>query len=62
MVSMRIRNLDDDPVLVMNIREIAVMYKGQIIATLDAGEATREELGLLMAGVTESAEAIVAVG
>ncbi len=29
---------------------IAVMYRGQIVATLDAKEATREELGLLMAG------------
>jgi len=39
---------------------IAVMYKGQIIATMDAGEATREELGLLMAGVTEETEAVAA--
>jgi len=30
---------------------IAVMYKGQIIATLDAGQTTREEIGLLMAGI-----------
>jgi general nucleoside transport system ATP-binding protein len=30
---------------------IAVMYKGQILDTLDARTATREELGLLMAGV-----------
>jgi simple sugar transport system ATP-binding protein len=30
---------------------IAVMYKGQIIATLDAGRVSREEIGLLMAGV-----------
>jgi simple sugar transport system ATP-binding protein len=29
---------------------IAVMYHGRIVATLDAGQATREELGLLMAG------------
>lgn len=29
---------------------IAVMYEGKIVATLDAKEATREELGLLMAG------------
>ncbi len=33
---------------------IAVMYKGGILATLDAKEATREQLGLLMAGVTAS--------
>lgn len=31
---------------------IAVMYKGQIIKVVKAGEATREELGLLMAGIT----------
>jgi simple sugar transport system ATP-binding protein len=29
---------------------IAVMYEGEIVAILDAKEATREELGLLMAG------------
>jgi len=32
---------------------IAVMYKGQILDTLDARTATREKLGLLMAGVTQ---------
>jgi simple sugar transport system ATP-binding protein len=31
---------------------IAVMFKGKIIATLPAATATREELGLLMAGIT----------
>jgi simple sugar transport system ATP-binding protein len=31
---------------------IAVMYKGRILDTLDAQTATREQLGLLMAGVT----------
>ncbi len=30
---------------------IAVMYRGEIIATLPAAQATREKLGLLMAGV-----------
>lgn len=30
---------------------IAVMYKGQVIATVDAATTTRDELGLLMAGV-----------
>lgn len=35
---------------------IAVMYKGQIIDTLPAATATREELGLLMAGVKREAE------
>jgi simple sugar transport system ATP-binding protein len=33
---------------------IAVMYKGRILATLDAEVATREQLGLLMAGMTPS--------
>lgn len=32
---------------------IAVMFKGKIIATISASTATREALGLLMAGVTE---------
>ncbi len=32
---------------------IAVMYKGQILDTLEARTATREQLGLLMAGVKE---------
>lgn len=31
---------------------IAVMYKGQILAILDASQANREQLGLLMAGIT----------
>jgi general nucleoside transport system ATP-binding protein len=30
---------------------IAVMFKGRIIKTLEARSATREQLGLLMAGV-----------
>jgi simple sugar transport system ATP-binding protein len=33
--------------------QIAVMYKGQILETVDAKNATREQLGLLMAGVTK---------
>jgi simple sugar transport system ATP-binding protein len=32
---------------------IAVMYKGRILDTLEASTATREQLGLLMAGVKE---------
>ncbi len=32
---------------------IAVMYQGQIVATLEAKTATREELGLLMAGAAQ---------
>jgi ABC-type uncharacterized transport system ATPase subunit len=34
---------------------IAVMYKGQIVATMAAEEATKERLGLLMAGIREKA-------
>jgi simple sugar transport system ATP-binding protein len=34
---------------------IAVMYKGRILDTLEAATATREQLGLLMAGVTKEA-------
>lgn len=41
-----------DEILALSDR-IAVMFKGQIIATIDAEQATREELGLLMAGVTD---------
>ncbi|HZA60434.1 MAG TPA: ABC transporter ATP-binding protein [Actinomycetota bacterium] len=40
-----------DEVLSLSDR-IAVMYRGRIVAVLDAGEVTREQLGLLMAGAT----------
>ena len=36
---------------------IAVMYRGEIVETLSAAEATKEGLGLLMAGVKGGAEA-----
>jgi len=32
---------------------IAVMYRGQIVATVNAAETTREEMGLLMAGLKQ---------
>jgi ABC-type uncharacterized transport system ATPase subunit len=36
---------------IMSITDrIAVMYRGQIVDTVDAASTTREELGLLMAG------------
>jgi simple sugar transport system ATP-binding protein len=38
-----------DEVLALADR-VAVMYRGQIVDVLPAGEATREGLGLLMAG------------
>jgi ABC-type uncharacterized transport system ATPase subunit len=44
-----------DEILALSDR-IAVMYKGQIIDTLPASIATREQLGLLMAGIKPSAE------
>lgn len=43
-----------DEILSLSDR-IAVMYKGSIIATLNADTATKEELGLLMAGVQTKA-------
>jgi ABC-type uncharacterized transport system ATPase subunit len=40
---------------IMNLADrIAVMFKGKFIAILPAEEATREKLGLLMAGIRES--------
>jgi simple sugar transport system ATP-binding protein len=43
-----------DEILSLSDR-IAVMYRGQIVATIDGKEATREQLGLWMAGVHETA-------
>jgi general nucleoside transport system ATP-binding protein len=45
-----------DEVLSLSDR-VAVMFKGQIIAVLPIAEATRERVGLFMAGVTDSQEA-----
>jgi simple sugar transport system ATP-binding protein len=39
-----------DEIMALSDR-IAVMYRGKIVATVDAKAATREQLGLLMAGV-----------
>lgn len=44
-----------DEILALSDR-IAVMYRGRIIEMLDAAVATREQLGLLMAGVHSEAE------
>jgi simple sugar transport system ATP-binding protein len=41
---------------------IAVMYVGKIIDTLDAAEATRENVGLLMAGIRREVEGAAAHG
>jgi simple sugar transport system ATP-binding protein len=40
-----------DEILELSDR-IAVMYRGRIVGLLDADEASKEEVGLLMAGVT----------
>jgi ABC-type uncharacterized transport system ATPase subunit len=41
---------------IMNLSDrIAVMFEGEIVAILDAAEATKEKLGLLMAGFREEA-------
>ncbi len=48
-----------DEIMALSDR-IAVMYQGQIIETLPAESATREQLGLLMAGVKPEAAALVA--
>ncbi len=42
-----------DEILALSDR-IAVMYKGQIMAIVDANSASKEQLGLLMAGVHPS--------
>jgi simple sugar transport system ATP-binding protein len=44
-----------DEIMALSDR-IAVIYGGQIVATLDAGEVSREELGLLMAGSRREGE------
>ncbi len=45
-----------DEVLALSDR-VAVMYEGRIVATVDPRTATREEIGLLMAGATPAASA-----
>jgi simple sugar transport system ATP-binding protein len=42
-----------DEIMALSDR-IAVLYKGEIIDTLPAHDATREQLGLLMAGIKNS--------
>ena len=43
-----------DEVLALSDR-VAVMYEGRIVATVDPRTATREEIGLLMAGAAPAA-------
>ena len=42
-----------DEILSLSDR-IAVMFHGELVATMDAAEATREGLGLLMMGITNN--------
>jgi simple sugar transport system ATP-binding protein len=49
-----------DEVLALADR-IAVMYRGRIVGVLDRSEATRERVGLLMAGEVEGAEELAEV-
>lgn len=46
-----------DEIMALSDR-IAVMYKGRILATLSAAEATHDRLGLLMAGVADATMAL----
>ena len=48
---------DLDEILALSDR-IAVIYEGKIIAILDRDEATKDEIGLLMAGVDSKVEAV----
>ncbi|MGQ9599276.1 MAG: ABC transporter ATP-binding protein [Anaerolineae bacterium] len=49
-VAVLLVSVELDEIMALSDR-IAVMYEGQIVATVDADQATREQLGLLMAGV-----------
>ncbi|MFN3741794.1 MAG: ABC transporter ATP-binding protein [Anaerolineales bacterium] len=48
-----------DEIMALSDR-IAVMYRGQIVVTLEAAKATRQQLGLWMAGVQQKAAEVVA--
>ena len=49
-VAVLLVSVELDEIMALSDR-IAVMYEGKIVGTVDADEVTREELGLLMAGV-----------
>jgi ABC-type uncharacterized transport system ATPase subunit len=48
-VAVLLVSVELDEIMALSDR-IAVMYEGRIVGTVDAGQVTREELGLLMAG------------
>jgi simple sugar transport system ATP-binding protein len=55
-VAVLLVSVELDEIMALSDR-IAVMYEGEIVGTMDAGDVTREELGLLMAGATLEGEA-----
>ena len=55
-VAVLLVSVELDEIMALSDR-IAVMYEGRIVGTVDADEVTREELGLLMAGVALEEEA-----
>jgi len=54
-VAVLLVSVELDEIMALSDR-IAVMYEGQIVGTMDTGEVTREELGLLMAGASLEGE------
>jgi len=46
-----------DEVLELSDR-VMVMYEGEIVGILDASEATREKVGVMMAGAIDAVEAV----
>ncbi len=56
-VAVLLVSVELDEIMALSDR-IAVMYEGQIVGTVDADKVTREELGLLMAGVQIEREAV----
>lgn len=60
-VAVLLVSVELDEIMALSDR-IAVMYEGQIVATVDADQATREQLGLLMAGVRPEENAEMQTG
>jgi simple sugar transport system ATP-binding protein len=58
-VGVLVNSSELDEVLALADR-IAVMYRGRIVGLLDRADATRERLGLLMAGEVEQADEVAA--
>jgi simple sugar transport system ATP-binding protein len=50
-----------DEIMALSDR-ITVMYEGRIVGTVDADKVTREQLGLLMAGVQNNTKEDATVG